>query len=284
MYSSKDAPLSLRLPLQARVSLVSPRRRAVRPRRAPRHQSLAGASRTFVQRARATHSRTHRLAQDFHMFLHDALFAISTRCSGIEGTLAGGFQEGDIASGLAAGGRILGIFVVERALSGGPGYIAYLRASWKRGFHGLRTYRDRSDRVYRDLDRLVRLIRDEFGYSGPITLLVAGAPELRRFRALLPEDGRDSVSSNSQSHPGAPLRTVRTGFDPRRRQARRGASQSRRGKPAQKRGIIPTPARRGRVALPTRDGAALSDDGGTVSLTRVVLALSCSPHPQWTRT
>jgi hypothetical protein len=102
--------------------------------------------------------------------------------------LAGGFQEGDIVSGLADGGRILGIFVVERSVRGGTGYVAYLRTSWRRGFHGLRTYRDKSDRLYRDLDRLVRLIRDEFKYRGPITLLVEGAPELRRFRAVMPQD------------------------------------------------------------------------------------------------
>ena len=243
MYSSKDARAWWPLRFQARAALVPPRPRASRPRRATRYRLPAGSNRTIFQYARAMHSRTHRCAPEFQMFQHDTLFAISTRCSESRGHLAGGFEEGDIASGLAAGGRILGIFVVERALSGGPGYIAYLRASWKRGFHGLRTYRNRSDRVYRDLDRLVRLIRDEFGYSGPITLLVAGAPELRRFRALLPEDGRDSVSSDSRSHPGAPLRAVRPGFDSRRRQARRGALQSRRGKPAQKRGIIPTPAR-----------------------------------------
>jgi hypothetical protein len=112
--------------------------------------------------------------------------------------VAGGFQEGDIVAGLANGGRILGIFVVERSLPGGPGYIVYLRSSWRRGFHGLRTYRHRSDRIYRDLDRLVRLIRDEFGYRGPITLFVAGAPELRRFRALLPDDSADTVLSSSE--------------------------------------------------------------------------------------
>ena len=113
--------------------------------------------------------------------------------------MAGGFQEGDIAAGLADGGRILGIFVVERSFAGGPQYIAYLRTSWKRGFRGLRTYRDRSDRVYRDPDQLVRLVRDEFGYRGPINLFVAGAPELQRFRALMPQDGPEPVSS--PSHP-----------------------------------------------------------------------------------
>ena len=119
--------------------------------------------------------------------------------------MAGGLQEGDIALGLAEGGRILGIFVVERALPAGPGYIAYVRTSWKRGFHALRTYRDRSDRMYRDLDRLVHLIRDAFQFSGPVTLHVAGAPELRRFRTPLPRDSADPSLSRPRSR-GVPLR------------------------------------------------------------------------------
>ena len=119
--------------------------------------------------------------------------------------MAAGLQEGDIALGLAEGGSILGVFIVERTLPGGPRHIAYVRTSWKRGFHALRTYRDRSDRMYRDLDRLVRLIRDEFRYSGPVTLYIAGAPELRRFQALLPRDSTDPPLSDARSR-RVPLR------------------------------------------------------------------------------
>jgi hypothetical protein len=123
--------------------------------------------------------------------------------------LAAGFEEADVRSGLAEGGRILGIFIVERMLPNGPGYIAYLRTSWKRGFHALQTYRGRSDRVYRDLDRLVRLIRDEFEYGGPITLSSAGAPELRRFRALLPRDSGGTRAGRSVPPAGDRSRATR---------------------------------------------------------------------------
>jgi hypothetical protein len=98
-------------------------------------------------------------------------------------------QEGDIQAGLKSGGHVHGSFIVERRATDGPVYVVYLRTSWKRGFHALRTYRDRSDRVYRDLGRLLRLIRDEFQFQGPVTIFVAGDPELQRFRALLPQDG-----------------------------------------------------------------------------------------------
>jgi hypothetical protein len=127
----------------------------------------------------------------------------------VGGALVGGIEEGEIASGLANGGRILGIFAVERRLPGRPGYVVYLRTTWNRGFHCLKTYRGRSDRVYRDLDRLVRLIRDEFRYGGPITLFVAGASELRRFRALLPQDGAKTALSHSGPRQPAKLRPGR---------------------------------------------------------------------------
>jgi hypothetical protein len=69
------------LPLQACATLAPPRRGAGRPSRAPRHRLPARSSRTFVECARAAHSRIHRRAPDVHMFLHDARFAISARCS-----------------------------------------------------------------------------------------------------------------------------------------------------------------------------------------------------------
>ena len=118
------------------------------------------------------------------------------------GTLPAGLEEHDIRSGLGQGGSILGIFVVESSAHRGPKYVAYIRTSWKRSFFALRTYRGRSNRMYRDLDRLVRLIRDEFRYRGPITIHIEGAPELRRFRAFVRKDGADApVGGRSGSTP-----------------------------------------------------------------------------------
>jgi hypothetical protein len=103
--------------------------------------------------------------------------------------LAAGLREGDIQARLREGGRIQGIFVIERSAPDGAKYVAYLRTTWKRGFHALQTYRGKSDRIYRDLDRLLRLVRDEFRYTGSIALFVAGDPDLQRFRALLQRVG-----------------------------------------------------------------------------------------------
>ena len=52
----------------------------------------------------------------------------------------------------------------------------------------LRTYGNKRDRRYRDLDRLVRLIRDSYGFKGCITLFEQGDPKLQRYAALDPAD------------------------------------------------------------------------------------------------
>ena len=98
------------------------------------------------------------------------------------------WQEADIKAGIRAGGSVGAVFIITRNDERGPGFIAYIRAGWARGFRPLRTFRDRSDRVFRSLDKLVSLLRDEFQYSGEISLFVAGDESLRRFRALLPAD------------------------------------------------------------------------------------------------
>jgi hypothetical protein len=98
------------------------------------------------------------------------------------------WQEADIKAGIRAGGSVEGVFIIARNDERGLGYIAYIRAGWARGFRALRTFRDRSDRVFRSLDKLVSLLREEFQYHGEISLFVAGDESLRRFRALLPTD------------------------------------------------------------------------------------------------
>jgi hypothetical protein len=114
------------------------------------------------------------------------------------------WQEADIKAGLRDGGAVVGVFVVARAEPRGAGFAAYIRTDWARGFRPLRTFRDRSDRIFRSLDKLVGLLRDDFHYSGEITLFVAGDESLRRFRALLPADlaaldSKSGISTRSGS-------------------------------------------------------------------------------------
>jgi hypothetical protein len=74
-------------------------------------------------------------------------------------------------------------------------HLAYVRPSWRREFLPLRTWGDKEDRTYKDLDRLLTLLRDDFGYSGFIGLYMAGDPDLARYRVLCDSDGADVVRS-----------------------------------------------------------------------------------------
>ena len=98
--------------------------------------------------------------------------------------MAIGVQEGDIRQHLAQGGYLRSVLVVSKNVAGGVEHLAYIWASWRRGFRPLRTWDDKFDRTYRDLDRLLTLVRGDFGYRGPIALYLEGDRELARYRAL----------------------------------------------------------------------------------------------------
>jgi hypothetical protein len=114
---------------------------------------------------------------------------------------AKGLQETEIREGLKGGGRILGLFVVERPASAGePGeFVVYVRPSWTRGYRILRTWRDKGDRAFRDFDRMLPIIRD-LGHDGPVTVYKAGCPELARYRGVLVRDsgGREDQANSSE--------------------------------------------------------------------------------------
>jgi hypothetical protein len=78
--------------------------------------------------------------------------------------------------------------------------MAYLRTSWTRGFLPLQTYRGRSDRALKSLDRRVSLLRDDFRYNGEISLFTPEDPELKRFRILLPTD-RAALAGDARPRP-----------------------------------------------------------------------------------
>ena len=101
-----------------------------------------------------------------------------------EGSLRVGLQDNDIKAGLAAGGRIRNVFITAEVDGGAPLYRIYLRSNWSRHFLPLRTWADRSDRTYRDLDRAVAYVREECAFNDYIVLYSATDPRLARYRAL----------------------------------------------------------------------------------------------------
>jgi len=99
-----------------------------------------------------------------------------------------GFEEADIRAGLREGGSILSAFIVARPanVQRDVEYVAYLRTSWRRGYHILQTRRKRTDKIYMGagLGRLAWLLRQEFGFRAPLTLYEAGSDALQRFVGL----------------------------------------------------------------------------------------------------
>jgi hypothetical protein len=98
------------------------------------------------------------------------------------------YESADIKAALAAGGRILGIFIVSRRTAYGVGHVAYFRTDFGRGFLPFKSFRGKSERVYKSVDSLLGLIRDDFGYTGEISIFLAGDKALRRFKTLLPAE------------------------------------------------------------------------------------------------
>lgn len=102
-----------------------------------------------------------------------------------------GLSEGEIRQGIAEGGRLRNVVVVCTVCNDAREHLAYIRPSWRRDFLPMRTWGDKSDRTYRDADRLLALLRDDFGYHGVIPFYESDDPDLPRYRALAataPED------------------------------------------------------------------------------------------------
>ncbi len=101
-----------------------------------------------------------------------------------------GLQEGDIKAGLAEGGRVLNAIIVCRWDGEECEHLPYFHASWGRGLRPLRTMGDRADRTYRDLNRLLALIRQDFDYPGYVAHYFAGDAQLAPYKGLVEIDQR----------------------------------------------------------------------------------------------
>ena len=110
-----------------------------------------------------------------------------------------GIHEADLRDGLRDGGRIQGVLAVVRTTGQDPQIVAYLRVSWTLGYHILRRWRGKGDRVFRTTDAVLQTA-SRHGYLGPIVVYRAGDPELARFRGVSPHDqGRRDVTRPSST-------------------------------------------------------------------------------------
>ncbi|RYI32725.1 MAG: hypothetical protein EON48_04575 [Acetobacteraceae bacterium] len=112
-------------------------------------------------------------------------------------------QEADIRIGLEAGGRIESVVIVARRdEAGGVEHVPYLLPSWRRGYIAIGLFRGDGVRTYRDLTRLVRFVRDDFGFHGPIALHEEDCPRLAKLRSLF--DGAAPGSTVPPEQPQPP--------------------------------------------------------------------------------
>ena len=97
---------------------------------------------------------------------------------GRSGALGSQIEECEVRQGLARGGVLRAAVIICRPDGVGLEHLAWLRISWLPGFHLLHTFRARDVRAYRNLNLLVALLREEWGFRGPITLRLHDDPEL----------------------------------------------------------------------------------------------------------
>ncbi len=81
----------------------------------------------------------------------------------------------EIVRGLTEGGYIRGVTVeAQDASSRSPQYAVYILTTWRAGYSIFHIAFPRRPRLFRDLDRLVELLRFEFQFQGAISLRLVG--------------------------------------------------------------------------------------------------------------
>jgi len=86
-----------------------------------------------------------------------------------------GITHAEIVRGIAEGGYIRGVMVEAQDPSmRGPQYAVYVLATWQIGYAVFHVAHPARPRLFRDLDRLVEMLRFEFNFHGPISLRLAG--------------------------------------------------------------------------------------------------------------
>jgi len=78
--------------------------------------------------------------------------------------------HGEITEKLQQGGFLKGAVLEAQDESRQPKYAVFLLPSWRRGYCILHVHWPARPRLYRDLDRLLVLIRFDYGYTGTIAL------------------------------------------------------------------------------------------------------------------
>lgn len=81
----------------------------------------------------------------------------------------------EIVEGIAAGGYIRGVMVeAQEPDSRAPWYALYVLTSWRKGYSVFHIAYPARPRLFRDLDRLMEMLRFEFRFRGAVSVRLAG--------------------------------------------------------------------------------------------------------------
>jgi hypothetical protein len=81
--------------------------------------------------------------------------------------------EADIVSELRRGGHIAEVAVLERR---DDEFLIFVSPSWSKDFKLLRKFRNTGTRTFKDVMRLLRFVRETWGYHGSLTVHTSDAP------------------------------------------------------------------------------------------------------------
>jgi len=105
----------------------------------------------------------------------------------------------DVLEGIAAGGYIRGIMVeAQEPDNRATRYALYILTSWQQGYHVFHIAWPSRPRLFKDLDRLMEMLRFEFRFRGVVSVRLAGeqiAQKSARLRGR--RDGSKSGSVES---------------------------------------------------------------------------------------
>ena len=79
----------------------------------------------------------------------------------------------EITERLGTGGHIKAAIVEAQDDCATPRYAVFVLASWRSSYHVLRIHWPARPRLFRDVDRLLALLRMAYGFKGPVAFTVA---------------------------------------------------------------------------------------------------------------
>jgi len=100
----------------------------------------------------------------------------------------------DVLKGIAGGGYIRGVMVeAQEPDNRATRYALYVLTSWQQGYHIFHIAWPSRPRLFKDLDRLMEMLRFEFQFRGAVSVRLAGEQVAQKSARLrVRRDGRTS--------------------------------------------------------------------------------------------